>query len=66
MTEFYREYLAVAVLIGAALALVGLMLGVGKLIRPVRPQADKYITYEAGSDPVECSLLRLRVVVCDL
>ncbi|MBJ7260976.1 MAG: NADH-quinone oxidoreductase subunit A [Acidimicrobiia bacterium] len=28
------------------------MLGVGKLIRPVRPQADKYITYEAGSDPV--------------
>ncbi len=52
MTEFYREYLAVAVLIGAALALVGLMLGVGKLIRPVRPQADKYITYEAGSDPV--------------
>ena len=52
VTEFYREYLAVAVLIGAALALVGLMLGVGKLIRPVRPQADKYITYEAGSDPV--------------
>ncbi len=52
MTEFYREYLAVAVLIGAALALVGLMLGVGKLVRPVRPQADKYITYEAGSDPV--------------
>ena len=52
MTEFYREYLAVAVLIGAALALVGLMLGVGKLIRPVRPLADKYITYEAGSDPV--------------
>ena len=52
MTEFYREYLAVAILIGAALALVGLMLGVGKLVRPVRPQADKYITYEAGSDPV--------------
>jgi NADH-quinone oxidoreductase subunit A len=52
VTEFYREYLAVAVLIGAALALVGLMLGVGKLVRPVRPQADKYITYEAGSDPV--------------
>ncbi len=52
MTEFYRQYLAVAVLIGAAMLLVGLMLGVGKLVRPVRPQPEKYITYEAGSDPI--------------
>lgn len=52
MTDYYREYLAVAVLIGAGLAMVGGMLGVGKLIRPVRPQAQKYVTYEAGSDPV--------------
>ncbi len=52
MTEFYRQYLAVAVLIGAAMLLVGLMLGVGKLVRPVRPQSEKYITYEAGSDPI--------------
>ena len=52
MTEFYREYLAVAVLIGAALRMVGAMLGVGRLVRPSRPQDEKYITYEAGSDPV--------------
>ena len=52
MTEFYRNYLAVAVLIGAALAMVGAMLGVGRLIRPTRPQPEKYVTYEAGSDPV--------------
>ena len=52
MTEFYREYLAVAVLIGAAVVLVGLMLGMGRLIRPTRPQSEKYVTYEAGSDPV--------------
>lgn len=52
MTEYYREYLAVAVLIGAALLMVGGMLGVGRLVRPRRPQAEKYVTYEAGSDPV--------------
>ncbi|MDQ6854935.1 MAG: NADH-quinone oxidoreductase subunit A [Actinomycetota bacterium] len=30
----------------------GAMLGVGRLLRPNRPQPEKYITYEAGSDPV--------------
>ena len=52
MTEYYREYLAVAVLIGAGLLMVGGMLGLGKLVRPSRPQPDKYVTYESGSDPV--------------
>jgi len=52
VTEFYREYLAVALLIGAALLMVGAMLGLGRLLRPTRPQSEKYITYEAGSDPV--------------
>ena len=52
MTNFYRDYIAVAVLIGAAMLMVGAMLGVGRLLRPVRPQSEKYITYEAGSDPV--------------
>lgn len=52
LTEFYREYLAVAVLIGAAALMVGAMLGAGRLIRPSRPQPEKFITYEAGSDPV--------------
>ena len=52
MTEFYRQYLAVAVLIGAAGLMVGAMLGAGRLLRPSRPQPEKYITYEAGSDPI--------------
>ena len=52
MTEYYREYLAVAVLIGAGLLMVGGMLALGRLVRPTRPQPDKYVTYEAGSDPV--------------
>jgi NADH-quinone oxidoreductase subunit A len=52
VTEFYRQYLAVAVLIGAAILMVGAMLSAGRLLRPSRPQPEKYITYEAGSDPV--------------
>ncbi len=52
MSEFYRNYLAVAVFIGAALVMVGAMLGVGRLLRPSRPQPEKLVPYEAGSDPV--------------
>ena len=52
LTEFYRNYLAVAVLLGAAILMVAAMLGVGRLLRPVRPQSEKYISYEAGSDPM--------------
>ena len=50
MSEFYRNYLAVAVFIGAALLMVGAMLGVGRLIRPQRPDAAKLLPYEAGSE----------------
>jgi len=51
VTEFYRNYLSVAVLMLAAIGMVAFMLGVGKLIRPARPLPEKYIPYEAGSDP---------------
>jgi NADH-quinone oxidoreductase subunit A len=52
MSDFLRSYLTVAILGGAALVLVGAMLGVGSLIRPRRPQPQKYIPYESGVDPV--------------
>jgi NADH-quinone oxidoreductase subunit A len=52
VSEFYRNYLAVAVFIGAALLMVGAMLGVGRLLRPSHPDAAKLMPYEAGSDPV--------------
>jgi NADH-quinone oxidoreductase subunit A len=52
VSEFYRNYLAVAVFIGAALVMVGAMLGAGRLLRPQRPDAAKLVPYEAGSDPV--------------
>ncbi len=50
--EFSQSYLTVAVLIGAATLMFVLMLGVGRLIRPTRPQPEKYITYESGADPL--------------
>ena len=52
MTEYYREYLAVAVLMGAALLMVGGILALGRMLRPLHTQSEKYVTYEAGSDPV--------------
>jgi NADH-quinone oxidoreductase subunit A len=52
VTTYYQTYLAVAVLAAAAAGMFGAMLGVGRLLRPNRPQDEKYITYEAGSDPV--------------
>jgi NADH-quinone oxidoreductase subunit A len=52
VTEFYRQYLAVAVFVVAAFVMVGAMLGAARLLRPTNPQDEKYITYESGSDPL--------------
>lgn len=52
MSVFLREYLTVAIFGLAALVLVGAMLGLGKILRPTRPQAEKYLNYESGVDPV--------------
>ena len=52
MSDLLRDYLTVAIfgLVGAGL--VGLLLGIGSLVRPTRPEAGKYINYESGVDPV--------------
>jgi NADH-quinone oxidoreductase subunit A len=52
VTEYYRDYLAVAVFVVAAFLMVGAMLGMARLLRPKNPQDEKYITYESGSDPL--------------
>ena len=52
VTTYHQPPLAVAVLPAAAILMFGAMLGVGRLLRPTRVQDEKYITYEAGSDPV--------------
>ncbi|HSL56391.1 MAG TPA: NADH-quinone oxidoreductase subunit A [Acidimicrobiales bacterium] len=52
MSDFLRSYLTVAIFGVLAMAMVAVMLGVGRLLRPVRPQEQKYLTYESGVDPV--------------
>jgi NADH-quinone oxidoreductase subunit A len=52
VSDFLRSYLTVAIFGAAAAAMVGAMLGVGRLLRPTRPQPQKYISYESGVDPV--------------
>lgn len=52
MSEFLRSYLTVGIFGVLAVALVATVLGLGKLLRPVRPQHDKYLNYESGVDPV--------------
>jgi NADH-quinone oxidoreductase subunit A len=52
MSEFLRQYLTVAIFGLTAVVMVGAMLGLGRLLRPVRPQPQKGINYESGVDPV--------------
>ncbi len=52
MSAFLRSYLTVVVFGAAAVVLVGAMLGAGALLRPTRPQPQKYLNYESGVDPV--------------
>jgi len=52
MSDFLRSYLTVAIFGAAAIGMVAAMLGAGRILRPTRPQPEKYITYESGVDPV--------------
>ncbi len=52
MSQFLRQYLTVAIFGGAAVLMVGAMLGAARLVRPTRPQFGKYVNYECGVDPV--------------
>jgi NADH-quinone oxidoreductase subunit A len=52
VSDFLRSYLTVAIFMGAAVLMVGAMLGAGRLLRPARPNRDKLIAYESGVDPV--------------
>ena len=52
MSAFLRSYFTVLVFVGASVLMVALMLGAGSLLRPTRPQGQKYINYESGVDPI--------------
>ena len=52
MSDFLRAYLTVAVFGATAGLLIAGVLGLGRLIRPSRPNTQKLTTYESGVDPV--------------
>lgn len=51
MSDLLRSYLTIGVFLGVAVALVAAIMGLGSLVRPSRPQPDKYVNYESGVDP---------------
>lgn len=52
VSDLLRSYLTAGVFLVVSIALVGAVLGLGSLVRPSRPQSEKYINYESGVDPV--------------
>jgi len=61
VSEFLRAYLLVAVFGAAAVLVVGLVLGLGSLIRPNNPNRQKLATYESGVDPTGPGFLQSNV-----
>lgn len=55
MSDLLRDYLTVGIFGLVGVGLVALLMGIGALLRPNRPQAEKYINYESGVDPVGSS-----------
>jgi NADH-quinone oxidoreductase subunit A len=51
VSEYLRSYLTVGVFLAVSVALVAAIMGLGSLIRPTRPQPEKYVNYESGVDP---------------
>ena len=52
VSDFYRQYLTVGIFGAVGVGMAAAMLGLGWVLRPKRPQAEKYLTYESGVDPV--------------
>jgi NADH-quinone oxidoreductase subunit A len=52
VSDFLRSYLTAGIFFGLAVAVAAALLGLGRIIRPHRPQPEKYINYESGVDPV--------------
>jgi len=51
VSELVRSYLTVGIFAAAAVGLVGLLLGISRLLRPQRPSVSKQMAYESGVDP---------------
>ncbi|MFM8862962.1 MAG: NADH-quinone oxidoreductase subunit A [Acidimicrobiia bacterium] len=51
-SDFVRQYLTVAIFAGVGFGLGAGLLALGGILRPKRPQEQKYLVYESGVDPV--------------
>ena len=51
LSDFLRDYLTVGIFVGLSVVLFGLLLLLSWALRPNRPQAGKYVSYESGVDP---------------
>ena len=65
-SDFLRQYLTVGIFAFLALAMIGLMLGAGSLLRPTSNRKGEYqdqkqLTYESGVDPVGQSWTQTQV-----
>jgi NADH-quinone oxidoreductase subunit A len=52
VSDFLRQYLTVAIFGAVAVGLLAAVLGLGRVIRPVRPEGTEFLSYESGVDPV--------------
>ena len=52
LSDYLRSFLTVGLFAALAVVLFGLLVGISALLRPDRKQAQKYIAYESGADPV--------------
>ncbi|UDY33921.1 NADH-quinone oxidoreductase subunit A [Dermatobacter hominis] len=52
LSDFLRSFLTVGLFAALGIVLFALLVGISALLRPDRKQAQKYIAYESGADPV--------------
>jgi NADH-quinone oxidoreductase subunit A len=52
VSEYFQDYIAVAVFAAFGVVLVAATLGLTYLVRPSNPTKEKLTTYECGVDPV--------------
>lgn len=52
MSDFLRSYLTVGIFGLVGVALVGVLLGLGRILRPDHPNAAKNEAYESGVEPI--------------
>ena len=52
LSDYLRSFLTVGLFAALAIVLFFLLVGISALLRPDRKQAQKYIAYESGADPI--------------